>query len=395
MPKLSIADRVFYKIRYVVVIFLAKIFIKNRKDISPYKNVSNVNRIVVYAYTGLGNYILMTPALKLLRDKYPRAHITLRHGSGTGCEKMTINSNIFNEYVEIKKDASLIEYALYAINNHNKYDVVISDFHNKYLNLALEISMLGAPIRLGHVSGGGWNSEFDFLYNMRDEIMPMMHETDMYLKLFSNLVGTDVVKQCQENTQVYLDKSGSIDLDQVLSESPMNIGFQIGTSPTQRWKQWPAAKFSTLLTLLRSKYSDCRIFLLGSAGEKEINNLVIEGTMLGNIYNLCGSYSILESALIVSKLDLMITNDSGLMHVANALKVPVVGIYGPTDVVRTSPRSSSSAVVRLDYDCMPCFKMSGNEDVLNCKYSYKCLNDITPEMVLNKIEELLDEHYQR
>ena len=63
--------------------------------------------------------------------------------------------------------------------------------------------------------------------------------------------------------------------------------------------------------------------------------------------------SLQESCSVVSKLDLMITDDSDLMHVVNALETPLIAIYGPTDYSRTTPLAKTSKVIKSNYSCMP------------------------------------------
>lgn len=350
---------------------------------------TKIESILVLAYTGIGNFILYTPALKLLRKEFPNAKITLQYGNSTGCEFMTKESNIFDEYVEIKREKSLYEYIKYALQNRNKYDLIISEFHNNNWKLAFEMTLLNAPYKIGHVSGEDWKNNFDFLYNFPVKMGRFDHEILRYLKLLEPLdidysyevekLNTEVFVTHQNisNAHSYLDK---------LSKDKKAIGIQVGTSPTMRWKQWPLAKYKELIIKLQN---DFNLVLIGSPSERQMIEDIVSDIDSKNIYIYAGDGSLLDASALISKLDMMITNDSGLMHIANAFDVKLIAIYGPTDFNRTAPLGKKSVVVRKDYECMPCFTMSGQEAVENCKYDYKCLEDIGVDTVYINIMEMI------
>jgi len=98
-----------------------------------------------------------------------------------------------------------------------------------------------------------------------------------------------------------------------------------------------------------------------------------------------GDGSFTQSCALIQKCQYMITNDSGLMHVANALSVPLLAIYGPTDYRRTAPLAKTSKILRLGLPCSPCFKLEGDENVNNCPIQIECLRKIEPAQVLEAI----------
>ena len=93
----------------------------------------------------------------------------------------------------------------------------------------------------------------------------------------------------------------------------------------------------------------------------------------------------------MKNLDLFVSNDSGLMHLAAAVGLPVVAIFGPTNPKWVKPWKVNSKIVKLNLDCSPCFVYSPK--LLMCarkKEEFKCIRDITPEMVINAIKEMLN-----
>lgn len=373
-------------IKSMVILILKLLSLKNTKtDIDKTK----INSILVLAYTGIGNFILYTPALKLLRKEFPEAKIVLQYGNSTGCEFMTKESNIFDEYAEIKREKSLYEYIKYALQNRNKYDLIISEFHNNNWKLAFEMTLLNAPYKIGHVSGEDWKNNFDFLYNFSVTMKKDDHEILRYLKLLEPLGITYSYEDEKFNTEVYLSNENIVNAQSfldLLDSGKKTIGIQIGTSPTMRWKQWPLAKYKELIIKLQN---DFNLVLIGSPSERQMIEDIVSDIDSKNIYIYAGDGSLLDASALISKVDMMITNDSGLMHIANAFDVKLIAIYGPTDFSRTAPLGKKSVVVRKEYECMPCFTMTGDTQVINCKYEYKCLGDIGVDTVYINIMEMI------
>ncbi len=167
-------------------------------------NKTEIETILVLAYTGIGNFILYIPALKLLRKEFPFAHITLQYGNNTGCEEIMKVSNIFDDYIEIKSNLSIFAFIKEAILDRKKYDLIISEFHNNSWKLASEIVLFNAPYKIGHVSHDDWVNDFDFLYNYPVRMQQNDHEILRYLKLLEPLRISYEYNNEQKNTEIFL-----------------------------------------------------------------------------------------------------------------------------------------------------------------------------------------------
>ena len=108
------------------------------------------------------------------------------------------------------------------------------------------------------------------------------------------------------------------------------------------------------------------------------------------VINISGKTTIKQAAAIINMLDVLVCNDSGLMHVAVAVDTPVIALYGPTDYTRTAPLGKKHTIIRKKYDCSPCFKMEGRDTVLNCPFNYQCMNDIIVKEVLKAVKGKLE-----
>jgi len=145
-------------------------------------------------------------------------------------------------------------------------------------------------------------------------------------------------------------------------------------------KQWPTEHFAKLSKLLINQQANSLVVLLGSKKEallgEQIKNL---SGCAESVVNWCGETSLDEAIASISVADAVISNDSGLMHIAAALGRPQIAIFGSSDPRHTPPLSAKAKIHWLHLKCSPCFKRS-------CPLGHtKCLVDITPKDILNSL----------
>jgi heptosyltransferase-2 len=145
-------------------------------------------------------------------------------------------------------------------------------------------------------------------------------------------------------------------------------------------KRWPARHFAELGRRLAQ--TDFPVWIVGSAKDAPIG-AEIEQISGGAARNLCGRTDLAQAIDLLSCARLVVSNDSGLMHVAAALDRPLVALYGSSSTAYTPPLSRRARLLSLGLECSPCFKRE-------CPLGhFKCLNDLTPERVLGEIKEIL------
>ncbi|MBV34383.1 MAG: lipopolysaccharide heptosyltransferase II [Rickettsiales bacterium] len=145
-------------------------------------------------------------------------------------------------------------------------------------------------------------------------------------------------------------------------------------------KQWPLEYHSKLATLCISNNMDVVIF--GSPKEIHKANKVQEENPLA--INTCGRTTVEDAVDLIDAMDVVVANDSGLMHVASALSASVVAIYGSTSPSYTPPLSNDSSIIYKNLNCSPCNKKT-------CPLvHHNCMKSISPEEVFLKINELLN-----
>ena len=137
-------------------------------------------------------------------------------------------------------------------------------------------------------------------------------------------------------------------------------------------KRWPAAHFATLARSLAER--GFRVGLFGSPKDRAIAD-EISALAPGLCDNLCGATSLEQAIDLLAMADLVVCNDSGLMHVAAALDRPIVALYGSSSPGFTPPLSDRADILSLNLDCSPCFKRE-------CPLGHlDCLNKLSPEQV--------------
>jgi heptosyltransferase-2 len=153
-------------------------------------------------------------------------------------------------------------------------------------------------------------------------------------------------------------------------------------------KRWPEAHFAELIAKL-----DHPAVLLGSAKEsalcEAIRDVALRASPAQMIHNLAGKTSLAEAIHIIASAQSMVSNDSGLMHVAAAFGLPQVAIFGSSDPRHTPPLNTSAKVLWLKemqgLDCSPCFQ---RECPLEGAAKLRCLKDIEPTQVLGSLAEV-------
>ena len=142
-------------------------------------------------------------------------------------------------------------------------------------------------------------------------------------------------------------------------------------------KRWPAAHFAALARRLAQ--TDFPVWIVGSAKDAPIG-AEIEKLSGGAGRNLCGKTDLAQAIDLLSCARLVVSNDSGLMHVAAALQCPLVALYGSSSPAYTPPLSPQARILSLGLECSPCFKRE-------CPLGhFKCLNDLTPEHVFDAMK---------
>lgn len=146
-------------------------------------------------------------------------------------------------------------------------------------------------------------------------------------------------------------------------------------------KRWPEKHYAQLADKMIEK--GYQVLLVGSAKDKPVAENIVRLSNAEPIVDLTGETSLDEVIALLQMADFVVSNDSGLMHIAAAVNTPLVALYGSSDPSFTPPLSANHAVLTLNLSCSPCFKRECPLGTL------ACLEDITSERVVAALESLL------
>jgi heptosyltransferase-2 len=243
---------------------------------------------------------------------------------------------------------------------------------------ALYAWAVGAPIRLGYATDG---RRWLLTHAVPAAAGQPAHQIDVYLQLVAAL-GMPIVErspllvptlQAEMEAARLWHAQGWGPEDQVIGMCP---GAAFG--PAKRW--WPE-RFAALADRLIAS-AGCRVVFFGSSNEVSLVEHIC-AQMTHTAASLAGQDTLGSFMALVARCAVVITNDSGSMHIANAVGTRVVALFGPTDPRRTAPTGAPAAVLRHDLACSPCFRTT-------CPYAdHPCMRFIEVDDVYRAVLEIL------
>jgi len=147
-------------------------------------------------------------------------------------------------------------------------------------------------------------------------------------------------------------------------------------------KRWPADRFREVIECLNSRIP-CRWVIVGTAADAPLAGTISEGFQ--NITDLTGKTSLEELMDALCGLTVLLTNDTGTMHLADFLGVPLVALFGSTEPALTGPHGPASTVIRRQVECSPCF-------LRDCPLDFRCMKEIPTQAVVSAILKKTSRH---
>ncbi|NOX97354.1 MAG: glycosyltransferase family 9 protein [Nitrospirae bacterium] len=361
-----------------------------------------VKKILILCLQGLGNTLLFTPTLRLLRQDIPGAEITVMVSRESSRQLLSGNPDLDSIYFfDPRRPSSFFRlFRLLQRIRSVHFDVCLTAFPANRREFNLLSWLSGAGIRIGHCYPHKSLRSLSFLQNFRVPLNLRAHDVDQNLALLSPL-GIKVPDAWEKRLDIVLEPEHIHFAQQWLRAHKLNsdsliVGFHPGSSPERGMihKRWPAKHFAQLASLLGQEYK-AKIIIFGGPEEESLKAEVagLTGQALpGEAILVAPSSNFKETAALISSCRLFISNDTGLMHVATAVGVPTLGIFGPTDEVRTRPWINGRFVARPDLDCRPCWTLKEVGLRRRCLHRERiCLSRLSPEAVFKAGEKMIGE----
>ena len=339
------------------------------------KTNENALKILILRLSSIGDILLCTALIRQIRTTYPDAQIDFIIKKEF-FDLLRYNPHLNTLYEVDKKDGRRGLKELRQIIKKNDYDYIL-DLHNNFRTNYLH----------GFLSGTNKNKiKKDYLkrlllvkfkINIYDEVITIPQryfDVARELKVEDDHQGLEIHWHTGEIGRAN-------ELSASLKQKPY---FVLACGAGFFSKQWPLEYFRELIQKLLSTHQES-IVILGSKSEAErFRSLVISD----RVRNLAGELTLLEAAAVIAEARAVVSNDSGLMHMATAVKTPVLAIFGSTvEELGFFPfRSEHRVLQNIDLNCRPCSHIGKN----HCpKKHFKCMRELTPDMAYYNLLKLI------
>jgi ADP-heptose:LPS heptosyltransferase len=356
-----------------------------------------MNKILISSYTGLGNFILKTPFIRAIKKEYPDCKIDLLCGFSWGVEDVLKDSSVVDKVYWLQPKSSIKEkHALFLELKKNNYNIVFLPFDAspRFVKIFSQLYLNGSKI-ISHFNVHNLDikqrikSILDLILFPSFDWVPTLkcrHETDLNFDLLQVLTPKPITKDYQTYISWQKEDVSHLRLPEtyvVIQPSAAN------GEPTP--KIWNPENFIELIKRWRLNCPDEIFVLVGDSGDAL--GLQKCGLLMENgVINLLGGTTFNQLCNVLNDAKIIVAHDSGIMHVANALKAPLVALYGPTDFTRTAPLSGTTHVLHSRNECsLKMYAFQGGEKDLAEQYpNYYCMSGITVDQVLSILNNVLN-----
>lgn len=324
-------------------------------------------KFLIIRFSSIGDIVLTTPVIRCLKNQVDGAivhYVTKKTflpvlESNPYLDKIhTLDSDMNELIAELKKE---------------NFDYII-DLHKNLRSSTIKSKLRRVAFTFNKINFEKW-----LLVNLKINRLPKKHIVD---RMFEILYVFDV-KNDRKGLDYFISKNENLDFE----ELPVNfkkdyIGWAIGAM--HQTKKLPSEK---IIKIIRS--IDIPVILMGGPGDKE-EAAVIKEEVGDKVYNACGKYSINQSAWLVKNAKLILTNDTGLMHIAAAFKKTIFSLWGNTipelGMYPYFPGEGSKILEVNNLKCRPCSKIGYS----NCpKKHFKCMNEQDEKTIIQDIQSFL------
>jgi heptosyltransferase-1 len=343
--------------------------------------------ILIIKLSAIGDVVHSLPFLEVLRDTFPSAMIDWvveEDAAGITEGHPAIDELIIfprkswlrrfikkGEYIGIGKDVARFFRKL----KEKKYDLVV-DLQGLFKSGILTFFANGKrKIALN----GGREGSFIFVNERVGIPDPEMHALERYLCIAKYLGATELVW----NGQIPIYDQDRMRVNRLLGEIGNSTSL-VAVTPMAKWesKLWDLRRFASLADTIKEKLG-AEVIFTGSQGDRPAIDGILSG-MKTKAVNLAGKTTLKELAYLYERCAVVISTDTGPMHLAAAMGSPVVvALFGPTSPLRTGPYGVKHRVIKAGLGCSPCFRRK-------CDHM-SCMKKITVEMVLDVVKEALED----
>ncbi len=336
-------------------------------------------RILIIKPSAVGDIVRTLPVLTALRRRWPDAHIAwlvARHCSDVLVGHPALNRVIYFDrraYAAVGRDLSITGAFTKFLKELRdaRFDLVI-DLQGLFRSGLFSLAS-GAAVRVGR---GDSRELAGVFYTHRAAV----DERRMHaLVLNARTVAPLGVAIQPSPSDLHILPEARAGAQRALRENGLDEGAPYAViAPGTNWqtKIWPAAKFGQVAAGLRQRFG-LRSVVIGTAGQRDMADAI--RSQEPTAIDLCGKSSLAELVALIAGMRVLIANESGPLHMADALDLPLVGVVGPTRPEIVGPFRRTAGVIRLALPCLGC----GIRKVARCPHGHQCMNSLAAEDVLD------------
>lgn len=352
-----------------------------------------ISKILIIALSGIGDALMFTPALKKLKEILPDAEIdalVMFKGSEDIYKRLPYLSHIYSyDFINSPKSDSL----KFVTGLRNKYDAAVNVYPSNRKEYNLINLLIGAKKRAGvnylrkDFANLGWLNNVSITEN--DEL----HNVEENIKLVEELTGEKIsnIPPLEFPLTIEDENEATIFLrNREINPGDLLVGFHPGCATLKNHikRRWEPGKFAELAKKLIEE-KNAKILIFGGPEEDELKSLIQKEINSGNSF-VVKTNSLAESAAVMKRCNIFVTNDSSLMHVASALKLNIVAIIGPTNINYIRPWQTNHKIVSLNLECAPCFFYSPRHLICSRDdVQFKCIKELNTDLVYEAVNKFI------
>jgi len=348
-------------------------------------------KILVICASGIGNTILFTPTLETLRKEI-KVKITLFVTKQEFAEPIS-GSRLVDEIMVFDNDKNLFEKIKNIIKlRREKFDYSITAFPSNRWQFNIFAFLVGAKKRITHSYKVGKLRTLSFLQDVKVPAKERLHDVEQNLNLLRALNINP--KRKKRELLFYVNSEDKEFANEWLKKNKISkknflVGIHPGCKKSTRYRRWPKENFVKIINNLIKRKKKMLLF----AGPDEIEEVI----WMYNQYKekdrvfLIREKGLKHAAALIAKCRMFICTDSGLGHIATALRVPTLAIFGPAQASRTRPYGKYGHYISSNLPRSSCLKypFQSTSSKIKCKKNFKYLTNIKVEGVMRRINKIL------
>ena len=382
--------RTIFRYLYFLVVRFLDIILNSNKNKFP---LDQVRTIMLVEVQDIGDTIIASPCIRQIRKRFPNAVIHMMVQTKS-IDMVKYNPNI-DKIVEVDNITSYLKLIKVAIKcRKQKFDLMIN-FSPSVRNNVI-VALCGANIISGYI-----NDHYFLPTNYHDQPIEVRGYKDSE-KFIWQKDEPLIVRAIKPAAPFNIDLSDCIDTELFLPEKSKELvdvffakheisshDFFVGLHPVclNDYRNWPAEKFAELGDLLLDHYNNIKIWLIGTDDDKETLDHIL--SMMGNKERvICDtSLSLLQTASIIQKCDVLVGMDSCPSDISGALKIPTVHMHGPTSPHVTGPGGRKNFPVTSKVSCSPC-----GLNIHYCSHDKRCMIEISVYQVFDATLKAIEKY---